>query len=96
MAANRHLYDDRRVEVLETIRLLRQERQMSLASIAASLISCSTRVGRHSGARVGRHSGVTIADVCEGAGVATGSFYRHFETKEAIFLAAVHDEGTNG
>jgi AcrR family transcriptional regulator len=45
---------------------------------------------------VGRHSGVTIADVCEEAGVAPGSFYRHFETKERIFLADVHDEGTSG
>jgi AcrR family transcriptional regulator len=34
-------------------------------------------------------AGVNIADICETAGVATGSFYRHFETKDVIFVAAV-------
>lgn len=121
VAANRYLYDDRHVEVLAMIRLLRQERQMSLASIAevlpellpaegeeafrpqmwdqvlaahledAALSEPPARLvaaARRSFARDG-YAGVNIADVCEAAGIATGSFYRHFETKDAIFVAAV-------
>jgi AcrR family transcriptional regulator len=122
MAANRYLYDDRHVEVLAMIRLLRQERQMSLASIAeilpeflpeegeeevfrssmwdqvlaaylddvalseppARLVAAARRLFARDG-----FSGVTIADVCRAAGVATGSFYRHFQTKDAAFVAAV-------
>jgi AcrR family transcriptional regulator len=121
VAANRYLYDDRHVEVLAMIRLLRQERQMSLASIAEVLPDLLPTVGdeafrpqmwdqvlsahledaalsepparlvaaaRRSFARDG-YAGVNVADVCEAAGVATGSLYRHFETKDAIFVAAV-------
>jgi len=121
MAVNRFLYDDRHVEILTTIRLLRQERQMSLASIAevlpdllpdegeegfgpemwdevlaahfedAALSGPPARLvaaARRSFARDG-YAGVTVADICQEAGVATGSFYRHFETKDAIFVAAV-------
>ena len=39
------------------------------------------------------YAGVNIADISEEVGIATGSFYRHFETKEAIFLAAVQSVG---
>jgi AcrR family transcriptional regulator/transcriptional regulator with XRE-family HTH domain len=125
MAANRYLYDDRHVEVLAMIRLLRQERQMSLASIAevlpgllpdegeeafrpqmwdqvlaahledAALSEPPARLvtaARGSFARDG-YAGVTIAEICEGAGIAIGSFYRHFETKDAIFVAAVRSVG---
>jgi AcrR family transcriptional regulator len=121
MAANRYLYDDRHVEALAMIRLLRQERQMSLASIAEVLPELLPEEGeeafrpqmwdqvldayledvalsepparlvaaaRQLFARDG-FAGVNIADICEAAGVATGSFYRHFETKDAIFVAAV-------
>jgi DNA-binding transcriptional MerR regulator len=121
MAANRFLYDDRHVEVLATIRFLRQERQMSLAAIAevlpdllpdegeegfgpemrdevlaahfevAALSEPPARLvaaARRWFARDG-YAGVTVADICQEAGVATGSFYRHFETKDAIFVAAV-------
>jgi AcrR family transcriptional regulator len=121
VAANRYLYDDRHVEVLAMIRLLRRERQMSLASIAevlpdllpaegeeafrpqmwdqvlaahiedAALSEPPARLvaaARQLFARDG-YAGVNIADVCEAAGIATGSFYRHFETKDAIFVAAV-------
>jgi AcrR family transcriptional regulator len=121
VAANRFLYDDRHVEVLAMIRLLRAERQMSLASIAEVLpdilpdgrdeafrpqmwdqvvaahlegVALSEpparllAAARRSFAEHG-YAGVNIADICDAAGVATGSFYRHFETKEAIFVAAV-------
>jgi AcrR family transcriptional regulator len=125
VATNRYLYDDRHVEVLAMIRLLRQERQMSLASIAEVLPNLLPAEGeeafrpqmwdqvlaahfedaalsepparlvtaaRQSFARHG-YAGVNIADVCEAAGIATGSFYRHFDTKEAIFVAAVRSVG---
>ena len=122
VAANRYLYDDRHVEALAMIRLLRQERQMSLASIAevlpellpeggeglvvrsqmwdqvlaayledvapseppARLVAAARRLFARDG-----FAGVNIADICEEAGAATGSFSRHFETKDAIFVAAV-------
>jgi len=122
VAANRYLYDDRHVEVLAMIRLMRQDRQMSLASIAevlpellpeegeeeafrtqmwdqvlaayledvalseppARLVAAARRLFARDG-----FAGVTIADVCRAAGVATGSFYRHFQTKDAVFVAAV-------
>jgi AcrR family transcriptional regulator len=125
VAANRYLYDDRHVEVLAMIRLLRQERHMSLASVAevlpdllpdegeeafrpqmwdqvlaahfedAALSEPPARLvaaARGSFAREG-YAGVTIADICEEAGIAIGSFYRHFETKDAIFVAAVRSVG---
>jgi len=121
VAANRFLYDDRHVEVLAMIRLLRQERRMSLASIAEVLpellpdgqeeafrpqmwdqvlaahledVALSepparlVAAARRSFARHG-YTRVNVADICDAAGVATGSFYRHFETKDAIFAAAV-------
>jgi AcrR family transcriptional regulator len=125
MAANRHLYHDHHVEVLATIRLLRQERRMSLASIAEVLPDLLPEEGeeafrpqmwdqvlaahfeeaalsepparlvaaaRRSFARHG-YAGVNIAEICEEAGIATGSFYRHFDTKDAIFVAAVRSVG---
>ena len=121
VAANRFLYDDGHVEVLAMIRLLRQERRMSLASIAevlpdllpdgqeeafrpqmwdqvlaahledaalfeppARLVAAARRSFAHDG-----YARVNVADICDEAGIATGSFYRHFETKDAIFVAAV-------
>ena len=125
IASNRFLYDDRHVEVLAMIRLLREERQMSLASIAdvlpdllpddreeafrpemwdrllsayledAALTEPPARLvtaARDAFAEHG-YSGVNIADICERAGIATGSFYRHFRTKDAIFVAAVDSVG---
>ncbi|HEV8065640.1 MAG TPA: TetR family transcriptional regulator, partial [Acidimicrobiales bacterium] len=34
------------------------------------------------------YAGVNVADICADAGIAKGSFYRYFDSKEAIFLAA--------
>ncbi|HWF14742.1 MAG TPA: TetR family transcriptional regulator [Acidimicrobiales bacterium] len=121
VATNRYLYDDRHVEALAMIRLLRGERHMSLASIAevlpdllpdgreeafrpqmwdqvltayldaaarseplARLLAAARDAFAHHG-----YVGVNIADICAAADMATGSFYRHFESKDAIFLAAV-------
>jgi len=121
VAANRFQYDDRHVEALAMIRLLRDERHMSLTSIAevlpdllpdgeeeafrpemwdqvlaahledAALSEPPARLlaaAREAFARDG-YSGANIADICDTAEVAKGSFYRHFDTKDAIFVAAV-------
>jgi AcrR family transcriptional regulator len=121
IAANRFHYDDRHVEALAMIRLLREERHMSLTSIAevlpdllpdgeeeafrpemwdqvlavhledaalseprARLLTAAREAFAHHG-----YAGVNVADICDTADVATGSFYRHFATKDAIFVAAV-------
>jgi AcrR family transcriptional regulator len=121
IAANRFLYDDRHVEALAMIRLLRRERNMSLASIvevlpdllptgdeeafrpqmwqqvlesyldAAAQSEPPARLlaaARDAFAQHG-YAGVNIADICAEAEMATGSFYRHFQSKDAIFVAAV-------
>lgn len=121
VAANRFLYDDRHVEALAMIRLLRHERSMSLASIvevlpdllptgeeeafrpqmwqqvldsyldAAAQSEPPARLlaaARDAFAQHG-YAGVNIADICAEAEMATGSFYRHFQSKDAIFVAAV-------
>jgi AcrR family transcriptional regulator len=121
VAANRFHYDDRHIEALAMIRLLREERHMSLTSIAevlpdllpdgeeeafrpemwdqvlaahledAALSEPSARLlaaAREAFARHG-YSGVNIADICDAADVAVGTFYRHFDAKDAIFVAAV-------
>lgn len=125
VAANRFLYDDRHVEALAMIRLLRRERKMSLASIvevlpdllptgdeeafrpqmwqqvldsyldAAAQSEPPARLlaaARDAFAQHG-YAGVNIADICAEAEMATGSFYRHFQSKDAIFVAAVRSVG---
>ena len=121
IAANRFLYDDRHVEALAMIRLLRRERNMSLASIlevlpdllptgeeeafrpqmwqqvldgyldAAAQSEPPARLlaaARDAFVEHG-YAGVNIAEICAEAELATGSFYRHFQSKDAIFVAAV-------
>jgi AcrR family transcriptional regulator len=121
VAANRFLYDDRHVEALAMIRLLRRERNMSLASIvevlpdllptgeeeafrpqmwqqvldsyldAAAQSEPPARLlaaARDAFAQHG-YAGVNIAEICAEAEMATGSFYRHFQSKDAVFVAAV-------
>jgi len=122
LASNRFLYDERHVEALIMIRLLRDRRSMSLEAIRAVLpellsIIPEGRSGlefwdelivpylaRSSPDVVQRRlveaardafaergfAQVNIADICRSAGIAKGSFYRHFDSKEEIFLAAAH------
>jgi AcrR family transcriptional regulator len=125
VAANRFLYDDRHVEALAMIRLLRRERKMSLASIVEvlpdllptgeeeafrpqmwqqvleSYLDTAAQsepparllaAARDAFARHG-YAGVNIADICVEAELATGSFYRHFQSKDAIFEASVRSVG---
>ena len=123
LAANRFLYDERHVEVIRLIRLLRERRGLSIDSIRSmlpqllpdllghpegalfrpemwhQLLEVHTRpeVGPSVAERVTRaalaafgHRGyadVAIEDVCRAAGIAKGSFYRHFPSKEELFFA---------
>jgi AcrR family transcriptional regulator len=119
-ARNRFLYDERHVESVRLVRLLRERRQLPLESIARmlpglfeasagevfrpemwdQLVEAHARtVARSSPAarllEAGRvsfnrhgYADVRVEDVCEAAGVAKGSFYRHFASKEELFFAA--------
>ncbi len=118
--SKRFLYDERHVEILRLIRLLRDQWGLSLPIIgellpkllsvereepysteiwdqvlaeylvraepslpAARLLSAA----RQSFAREG-YTTVNVGQICEAAGIAKGSFYRYFESKHEIFLAA--------
>lgn len=120
VASNRFYYDERHVEALAMIRLLRERRNLPLAAIRAVLpellalggsevvqaddqdkvvLSYLERSGtsaiatrlvvaaRTCFAERG-YAAVGVSDICRTAGVAKGSFYRYFDSKEAIFLAA--------
>ena len=122
LASNRFLYDERHVEALIMIRLLRDRRSMPLETIrellpdllgiehpggspadvwdeviAPYLDRSSPDVvrrqlvvtAREAFARHG-YAQVNVADLCREVGIAKGSFYRYFDSKEAIFLAAAH------
>jgi len=128
-AANRFLYDERHVEAVRLIRLLRERRGLSLEAIgrilpellpdllgrpeagafrpemwrqllashgaAASQPSAGERLlqaGLEAFCHHG-HAEVTVDDVCRAADVAKGSFYRHFASKEELFLAAATEAG---
>lgn len=120
LASNRFLYDERHVEALEVIRLLRHGRNLPLEVIREVLPDVLSLGGRGTLSRedwdllVDAHlersgpgvvsdrlvaaareafaqlgyAGVNVADICNTAGIAKGSFYRYFDSKEAIFLAA--------
>jgi len=120
LASNRFLYDQRHVEALNCIRLLRDRRNMPLETIREVLPellafseegelspdtwdevvdACLERSGpaavsarlvaaaREAFAQHG-YAGVNVADICNATDVAKGTFYRYFDSKEAIFLAA--------
>ena len=121
LASNRFLYDERHVEALNVIRLLRDRRNMPIETIREALpellvfnhesgfspdtwdevidaylersgpAAVSARLvaaAREAFAEHG-YGGVNVADICNAADVARGTFYRYFDSKEAIFLAAV-------
>jgi AcrR family transcriptional regulator len=122
LASNRFLYDERHVEALLVIRILRERRNLPLETIhevLPSLLSVgregafhldmwdeviaphlesnrpalvSARLVAAAREAFSRHgyAGVNVADICTAAGIAKGSFYRYFDSKEAIFLAAAH------
>lgn len=120
LASNRFLYDQRHVDALVMIRLLRERRSMPLEAIrevlpgllaieregvlladlweeviAPRVDQCApdlvrkrlVAAAREAFARSG-FAGVNVADICVAAGIAKGSFYKYFDSKEAIFLEA--------
>ncbi len=120
LATNRFLYDERHVEALVMIRMLRERRNMPLEAIREVLPGVLAiehgevpladmwdeviapfvdqfspdlvrarllAAAREAFARSG-YAGVNVADICSAAGIAKGSFYRYFDSKETIFLAA--------
>lgn len=120
VASNRFLYDERHVDAVRLIRLLRARRSMSLADIGRVLPELIARgdqeafhpdmwdqvVGqhlRHAALHAPRtrlldaavelfarrgYSHVNVAEICHRARLAKGSFYRHYDSKEQLFLAA--------
>lgn len=123
-SANRFLYDERHVEVIRLIHVLRERRGLSLEAIGQLLPDLlpdllgkpeggvfrpgmwgrvlADRSQRSSGAFIEEHlleSGlqafaergyaeVTIDDVCRDVGIAKGSFYRYYASKEELFFGA--------
>lgn len=121
VSATRFRYDERHVEALQAIRLLRERRGLSLAAIREVLpdvlstgeqqafrtemwdtVLAIAEVGdvEHDETRarlleVARaafgargYGGVNVEQLCQRAGIAKGSFYRHFASKEAVYVAA--------
>lgn len=123
LAANRHRYDDRHVEALRLVTLLKERRGLSIESIRATLpdllalggdgafrpemwdelVEATIRPSTHAAASrrlllagmeaftARGYSEVRVDDVCQAAGVAKGSFYRHFVSKEKLYFAAVRE-----
>ncbi|MGH9294193.1 MAG: TetR family transcriptional regulator [Acidimicrobiales bacterium] len=120
LAPNRFSYDERHLEYLRLVRLLKGRRKLPLAAIRAILpdllqlpaggafrpemwdevVESSKRRTAHlsPGARLltagiaafdrQGYDEVRVDDVCQAAGIAKGSFYRHFHSKEELFFAA--------
>ncbi len=120
VASNRFYYDDRHVDALNTIRLLRERRNLPLEAIRAVLpellaLDPGGAIGQEAWDKVvlgylersgtnaianrlvvaartcfgeRGYAAVGVADICRAANVAKGSFYRYFDSKEAVFLAA--------
>lgn len=121
----RFVYDQRHVEALRLIRLLRERRKLSLTTIGRLLPELlpakdhqalgaevwedllktrgelgdgNTQPGALLGAARGAfaargYDGVSVGELCEMAGIAKGTFYRHFSSKEEVFAAAVRSVG---
>jgi len=121
VSANRFHYDERHVEALRMIRLLRERRGLPLATIgsilpgllageeqlATDVQTWDSALTLPAGGAVDQdqvrdrllqtarvafaargYGGVNVEQLCQQAGIAKGSFYRHFDSKEAIYVAA--------
>ncbi|MCK4176608.1 TetR family transcriptional regulator [Aciditerrimonas ferrireducens] len=122
VAPNRFLYDQRHVEALQVIRVLRERRGLSLAVIRELLpgLLSAGDSGAPAGSRLDAvlaeaaageseqdevrlrlleaargafgsrgYEAVNVEELCQEAGIAKGSFYRYFASKDAVFVAAV-------
>jgi AcrR family transcriptional regulator len=126
-AANRFLYDERHVELIRLIRVVRARRGLSIETIGrllpellpdlfdkpsrgafhpemwSELLAAETHL--EAGASVDErlleagyalfsrrgYADVAIDDVCRSALIAKGSFYRHYPSKGALFIAVVEE-----
>jgi AcrR family transcriptional regulator len=129
VAANRFLYDERHVEVVRLVRLLRERRGLSIEAIGRALpellpdllarpeggafrpemwgqlLIAHTEPPRgpspaerllEAGLVAFSSSGtaeVSVDDVCRAAGIAKGSFYRHFASKDSLVAACGLEAG---
>ena len=127
VAANRFLYDERHVEAIRLIRLVREQRGLSIETLARllpellpdlfdkpsggvfhpemwdELLAAETHpeVGASVDERLVEaglalfsrrgYADVAIDDVCRSALIAKGSFYRHYPSKGAFFVAVVDE-----
>lgn len=53
------------------------------ALVASRLVSVAREAFSQHG-----YAGVNVGDLCDAAGIAKGTFYRYYESKEAVFVAA--------
>jgi AcrR family transcriptional regulator len=115
---NRFMYDQRHVDALRAIRLLRERRRVPLnqigellpgllaeygeafrsemwadvaggqlpgvVTVSRRLVDAAIELFRRNG-----YAAVTVSQIADLAGVAKGSVYRHFDSKDALFTAAV-------
>lgn len=120
VACNRFLYDERHVQALTVIRLLREEQQLPLETIRVLLPGLMALAHDESvkpdvlAETIAAHleevrdsmpearlvaaarrefalhgfAGANVEEICAAAGVAKGSFYRYFDSKDDIFVAA--------
>ncbi len=103
-AANRFLYSQRHADAVERVRELRERHRLPLRHIAqimdaenpgqtdmASLADSGEQlrsVAVQEFALRG-YTEVSVADICTQAGVAKGTFYRYFRSKQDLFFQAV-------
>ncbi len=63
------------------------ERLAAAQGIVDPCVARLLQAAREAFARHG-YDGVSVGEICDAAGIAKGSFYRYFDSKEAIFVAA--------
>ncbi|WP_419927820.1 TetR family transcriptional regulator [Candidatus Poriferisocius sp.] len=103
-AANRFLYNQRHAEAVEQIRELRERHRLPLRHIAQIMNAENpdhTEVANlaDSGEQLRDvaiqefalrgYTEVSVADICAQAGVAKGTFYRYYRSKQDLFFRAV-------
>jgi AcrR family transcriptional regulator len=117
VATNRFVYDERHVQALRLVRILREQRGLPLPMIRRILPELSRLEAEEAflpemwdralAPRISRrpapstrlleaakeafakrgYGEVNVDDICRAARIAKGSFYRHYRSKEELFLA---------
>jgi AcrR family transcriptional regulator len=118
VAPNRFVYDERHVQALRLVRMLREQRGLPLPMIRRIMPELSRLEAEEAfrpemwdralAPRISRrpspsarllevakeafgkrgYGEVNVDDICRAAHIAKGSFYRHFRSKEELFVAA--------